>query len=74
MSKTFTFIFYVHTDDGSGPARYLMQDEASSQTDANKRGKAFAKANRIRFIEATTEPVAKSFRDALAIEPFPRPR
>ena len=64
----YTFIFYVR--GSCGPDRYLMRSEASSKTDATRRGKAFAKANGIRFIEATTEDVPPSAHDALTIEPF----
>lgn len=41
--------------------------EANSQTDANRRGKAHAKAEGIRFIEATQETVVPSASDALEI-------
>lgn len=36
-----------------------------------KCGKAFAKANHIRFIEASEGPVSPSLYDASEIEPFP---
>lgn len=68
-AKPFTFIFYVRGK--CGPDRYLMASMASSKSDAQKRGKAFAKANHIRFIEASEGPVSPSLYDALEIEPFP---
>jgi hypothetical protein len=67
--QQYTFIFWVH--GSCGPDRYLMQSEAKNDSDAKKRGKAFASANRIRFIEATTEAVEASPNDATDIRPFP---
>ena len=69
--SAFTFIFWVH--GSCGPDRYLMNSEASSQSDAVKRGKAFAKANFIRFMEAVpgADAIPKSPHDALEIAPFP---
>lgn len=66
--RPFTFIFWVRGE--CGPDRYIMRSEANSQTDANRRGKAFAKAERIRFIGAVTGEVLPSANDALEIRPF----
>lgn len=69
--KPFTFIFWVHGQ--CGPDRYLMKSEATSKTDAAKRGKAYAKAEFIRFMDAIEghDSVAPSANDALEIRAFP---
>lgn len=67
--KPFTFIFWQRGK--CGPDRYLLKSEAASKTDAVKRGRAFAKSNNVRFIEAVEghDSVPSSVNDALELNP-----